>query len=812
MYLIVALSGWIGGISTMGRDIPVVGSSIIFICLILNFLFLISIVLKFSFHQQLWFKILNLICLSITCIILGMLFAEQALSKRLANRVTEVKNTEAIVYIKNINQLKQKDSLDHSSTLNNKIQQKIWVLNQGAEPVQWMAYVNAPESTLQLGHYYKIQGSVRPVHGYAVAGVFDQEKWRIQDNIAGIIQVSSYDEISESQVEYPYFIEQQKTWIARASLMVEQSRLNFRKLIDRQHFSHSGLILALLTGDQSLLNEAEQNRFKRLGISHLLAISGPHVLIFAGFFVCFLTLFINRFKPTLYLSIPKTYCMVLPFCLCVWGYTAFVGFEIPALRTFITVTLVALLLLIQQQLQSIKILLMSASLLLLYDPFSILSVAFWLSYGACFILIRIYQTISQQSAFHLHSRFQRIKFVLKVFVDSQWKIFIALFPLVIVIFKQISWVSPLSNLIAIPMLGTLIVPIDVMAAILSLFSKSLGIFMFNVADWGLSILNYLLNILDITIHAKLSWIAFTTSTIICIALAVFILFLPKYVIPKFWALICFFPAFLPFHRQESFELTVIDVGQGQAVLVQLPERNILIDTGGYYDENKFSIGEQIIVPYLTYKGISRLDQVILSHLDQDHSGAFSKISENIDIGEVYASERDERFRNDKFQFCYSGQHWDHGQVKIQILNPEKNSLSNTTDDRNEHSCVVYIQVPFSRGYQNFLIMGDAGWASEFQILQTYPDLKVDVLILGHHGSEHSSAYDFLEKLHPQLAIVSAGFNNRYQHPARMTLQRLQRLNIPLKSTIEKGSIHFTIKENGEMKIENYRDKWKWLKR
>jgi competence protein ComEC len=109
-------------------------------------------------------------------------------------------------------------------------------------------------------------------------------------------------------------------------------------------------------------------------------------------------------------------------------------------------------------------------------------------------------------------------------------------------------------------------------------------------------------------------------------------------------------------------------------------------------------------------------------------------------------------------------------------------------------------------------MGDAGWEAEYQLLKNYPDLKVDVLVLGHHGSKHSSAYDFLKQLKPKVAIASAGFNNRYGHPSQLTQQRLKELNIPLYSTANKGSIRFIQTQDQTVQLHFYRDQQRWLSR
>ena len=132
---------------------------------------------------------------------------------------------------------------------------------------------------------------------------------------------------------------------------------------------------------------------------------------------------------------------MLPFLSCVLLYTAFVGFEIPALRTLLMCSLVTAMLVMKQKLQGFALLIYSAALLLWFDPLSVLSAAFWLSYGACFILLRIYQSLSEQPRIDLN-RWQQLKHASKILIESQGKIFIALFPLVIVFFKQVAWIAP----------------------------------------------------------------------------------------------------------------------------------------------------------------------------------------------------------------------------------------------------------------------------------------------------------------------------------------------------------------------------------
>lgn len=815
MYLLILLIAWIIGIATMGhifneellsRSPYIHGLSLILICL--SFF-------RLKCLKKTGFQVFMLALISLSVFFLGQYYAQSALQKRLELRVTAVEESTQIVYIHKLNELNEFDGKQgvkqaaRVATLSSKAQMEILLYLKESTPSQ----------ALQLGQYYKVSGRIKPVHSYAMPHVFDQEKWLIQHNIMGSLQVKNIEKLTPAEVQaqgYANFVHRNSNGFNPMKIEVEKQRLNFRQYIQKSPLNHKGLLLALLTGDESLLSASVKTQFRTLGISHLLAISGPHVLIFAVMFCFVFNQIVARFCPHIFQRIPRPYLLILPFITCVMLYTAFVGFEIPALRTCLSVVLFSLALLLKQHIHALKLLLLSASLLLLLDPFSILSAAFWLSYGACFILIRVYQTmlIHQRASTELKLPSWRTKIgsFLKVLFESQWKVFLALFPVVVLIFQQISWIAPWVNLVAIPIIGLIVVPLEVIGACLSMIFEPLGWIFFSLADGALSFLFWVLNILQRVFQPQLTWLSLSGLSIFMLAIGIFILFLPRHVLPKSWAIICFIPLLINPKHEREFALTVLDVGQGQAIHVQIGQQQMLIDTGGYYDETKFSIGRQLMLPYLMAEGISSLDHVYLTHLDQDHAGAFADIAQVIQIQQVLSNERDQRFQQMNFNYCHAGQSTQYKGITLQVLAPEQANLAYAADHKNELSCVIYIQVPTLKGNQNFLIMGDTGWQTEYELLQKYPELKVDVLILGHHGSQHSSSYDFLQRLHPQLAIASAGFANRYHHPHPLVKARLAALSIPFVSTIEQGSIRFEMDKKGNMQQSAYRDTRQWLQR
>ncbi|MPS61464.1 DNA internalization-related competence protein ComEC/Rec2 [Acinetobacter sp.] len=805
----IILLGWVGGIALMGINLPLimqygkVGRALLLLAFIF-YLFKRSVFVSRPFLKAMY----SLLCAA-SLFVVGYQYAENALVERLQQREMDSKNLDIIVYI---NQL--------SEEKDNKVQQSAQVLNLSKDPVNWLLYLKNDNQSmlksnqeLQLGHYYRLSGKTKPAHSYATAGAFDQEKWFIQRNIMSgfivqYIEPLSLDEIY--RLGYQQHSREQQSFFNRFQINIEKLRLTFRHLLENSSLQQKGLILALLTGDESLLSDETQIQFKQLGIAHLLAISGPHVLIFAIMLSWSCHQVICRYYPQICLWKPKQVLMAIPCCFGVLIYTAFVGFEIPALRTLLSVFIFISFILLKQPLKPFALLIYSASLLLLMDPFSVLSAGFWLSYGACFILLRIYQTIVQIPDQHFLSLRSKMIFMTKVLIESQGKIFIALSPLTLLFFQQISWIAPLTNIVAVPIVGGIIVPLNILAACIWFIVKPFGNMLFYFNDILLSILLSCLGLLE-KLSLPLQGISLTPLALFAVSLGILILFLPKGILPKTWGMLCCLPLIVVNKTNQPIQLHILDVGQGQAIFLQQPEQNWLIDTGGSYDEKIFSIGQNVVVPFLRQQGVKRLDRVVLSHLDQDHSGAFPFIQQEIPVKQVLSNEQSSTTLKQPFQYCHQGQQWQYPELDIQILWPKEKDLAFVHSQQNQYSCVVYLHFKGISDYQNFLIMGDAGWEAEYELLKDYPSLKVDVLVLGHHGSKHSSAYDFLATLKPKLAIASAGFDNRYGHPSQEVINRLKALHIPLKSTVEQGTLSFVL-ENQKMILHNRRFERLWLRR
>lgn len=256
------------------------------------------------------------------------------------------------------------------------------------------------------------------------------------------------------------------------------------------------------------------------------------------------------------------------------------------------------------------------------------------------------------------------------------------------------------------------------------------------------------------------------------------------------------------------EVTMIDVAQGDSILLRdIKGKTILIDVGGklsFDNKEEWQIrqtdsnAEKTLIPYLKSRGIHRIDQLVLTHTDTDHIGDMEVVAQHFQIGEVLVSPGSLtvpdfvnrlKLMKVKVRVIRAGERLPMMGSYLQVLYP-----SETGDGGNNDSLVLYGKLLD----KNFLFTGDLEEAGESSLIEHYPQLPVDVLKAGHHGSKGSSSEVFLDHIQPKLALLSAGKNNRYKHPHQETLERLEERNIHSLRTDEDGAIRFLGLNNWEI--------------
>ena len=231
------------------------------------------------------------------------------------------------------------------------------------------------------------------------------------------------------------------------------------------------------------------------------------------------------------------------------------------------------------------------------------------------------------------------------------------------------------------------------------------------------------------------------------------------------------------------KITLLDVGQGLAVVVQTSKHTLVFDTGPQFSQN-FDTGAAVIVPFIRQKNIRKLDILIVSHKDNDHRGGLHSIQQELNVVRLISS-YDEKGSKP----CYAGQRWIWDGVLFEMLNP---SQSETYSKRNNASCVLKV----STGGESVLLSADIEIKAEKRLVDKhYEKLKSTYLVAPHHGSKTSSSVRFLDAVDPEYILIPVGYKNRYRMPHSDVLQRYTDRKIPAIETHRSGAISVNIGQN-----------------
>ncbi|HMU88851.1 MAG TPA: DNA internalization-related competence protein ComEC/Rec2, partial [Agitococcus sp.] len=420
-----------------------------------------------------------------------------------------------------------------------------------------------------------------------------------------------------------------------------QIRQQFQQLFAEQ--ANAGVVLALLTGDRALVADQAWDLYATTGISHLMAISGPHVLLAASAVTWLIMQLLMRFYPRIFLTIPKSQ-LIWPLLLMVavaYGFLA--GLSLPTLRTLMMLAGLTLLIGNRQEWPVLKIWLLALTMVLLWQPLTVHSVSLWLSFVAVGLLF--FWSGMQQKQEHKITQF----------IKLQLWITLALTPITLALFAQVSWVSPMANLLAIPWVGFVIVPLALLGLLSGVFSASLQSFCWWLAVQAVNGLNGYLSWWAAISFAKQSYVLSLLS-IGFFMFMVMLWLLPRQISPRYLSLFFFLPLFYrwPSLAKGEAQLSVLDVGQGLSVLIQTQKHQLLYDTGA-----NTSAGERIINPYLHYMGVKKLDALMISHNDKDHTGGADAVFRQFIPQQLWYSAKPQGYQPPQtiHHECYAGQSW-----------------------------------------------------------------------------------------------------------------------------------------------------------
>jgi len=535
-------------------------------------------------------------------------------------------------------------------------------------------------------------------------------------------------------------------------------------------------VRALALGDTRGLADPDWETLRATGLTHLIAISGFHVGLVAGFFALAVAA-LWWLLPGLGRRLPRPQAAACGALLGAAGYAAVAGFALPTVRTVLMIAVVVLARLWRRPLGVADALGLAAIALLLADPLAVLAAGFWLSFaGVAWLAWCLPQTPAQP--------------LLRGFVSAQWVATLGLLPLTAILFGQASLAGPLANLVAIPWWSLVVVPLALVGTGLEALQAGWGGPAWRLAAWCFDLSWPLFQWLA-SARLALWWLPEARWFALPLALlAAFWLLLPRGVPGKSLAVLLLLPLLWPDRRLPapgSFELVVLDVGQGTSVLVRTAHHSVLYDTGPAMPEG-FDAGERVVAPALHALGVRRLDAVVVSHGDADHAGGLESVLRRFRSGALFAA-RDAGV--DGAAACIAGTQWQVDGVRFRFLHPD----AHFPPMRNESSCVM--RVESAQG--SALLAGDIGAVVERMLVHDQPSsLRSDVVLLAHHGSDKSSDPAFVAAAQARLAIASSGHGNRFGHPHPRVMQRWAEAGAATADTARDGAIRIRIGDDAHI--------------
>jgi competence protein ComEC len=607
--------------------------------------------------------------------------------------------------------------------------------------------VSIPE--IHAGERWALTVRLKRPHGTVNPHGFDVEAWLLQNELRATGYVRADDESHRVDA----FAARATDYVARAR---ESIRANILRALDGRPYA--GVIAALAIGDERAIPDEQWRLFNRTGIGHLISISGLHITFFAAL-IGGLAYALWRLSHALTLRLPARKAAAVAGVIAAFAYVLLAGFEVPAQRTLYMLAVAAIGLWLGRPGTASTVWLWALAVVLAWDPWAALTPGFWLSFGAVGLLLyigvgRIGEVPKWRDA-----------------LRAQAAITLGLIPLMLVLFQQISIVAPLANAVAIPVVTFIVVPLT-LASIVVPWDLLL-----ILAHQTFAAIALLLDGLSATPAAVWQQHAPGLFAAIAGVLGVLWLLAPRGVPGRWLGFAWLAPLFVVVPIAPAlgaFQVTVLDVGQGLSVLVQTHSHSLLYDTGPRYTESA-DAGNRIIAPMLRANGVARLDGLIVSHQDSDHSGGALSLLQTVPVDWVASSLGSDhaivRRRVDAGEAawpCLAGQRWTWDSVEFVMLHPVEASYANAKVKSNDLSCVLRV----SNSAGSALLTGDIEARTEAELVRREPmRLRSDLLVVPHHGSKTSSTSAFIASVRPEVAAFTPGYLNRFNHPRPEIVER-----------------------------------------
>ena len=636
-----------------------------------------------------------------------------------------------------------------------------------------------PVPAIVAGERWRVVVRLKRPHGTVNPHGFDVEAWLLENGL----RATGYVRPDERNAR-------QDAFAGRASDYIQRARENIRAriLAALPDAPYAGVIVALTIGEERAIPETQWRIFNRTGIGHLISISGLHVTVFATL-AGGLAFALARRSARLTTRIPARKVAAAVGVFFATVYVLLAGAGVPAVRTLLMLLVAAIGLVLARPGTTAVIWLWALVAVLAWDPWAGLTPGFWLSFGAVGVLL--YAGVGRLTSPPPLSRLARVARMLRAGARAQAVVTAALVPGTLALFQQVSLVSPIANAFAIPVVTFGVVPLALSAIVLPFDAP------WQAAHAVFAALMIPLDALAAAPaaawqqHAPPGWA-------VAVALAgVAWLVAPRGVPGRALGFIALFPLFVVQPAPPApgtFRMTVLDVGQGLAVVVETHRHALVYDTGPRYTDEA-DAGGRIVAPFLRAGGIRHVSGMIVTHQDSDHSGGALTLLQTVPVDWLASSLPPEHAilarraaDGGPMLRCEAGQHWTWDDVHFAVLQPTAAHYAAPRPKPNDLSCVVRID----SNHGSALLTGDLEARGELELVRRDPSaLKTDVLLVPHHGSRTSSTTAFIAAVAPEIAAYTPGYRNRFGHPRPDVVARYDEAGVRSFRTDFDGALTFT---------------------
>ena len=619
-----------------------------------------------------------------------------------------------------------------------------------------------PPDTIAFGDVWELELRLRRPRGNLNPGSFDYEAWLFRAGIGAT----------------GYVVAGRRNVRLHAGMLGPIERVRQRVVTRLTQLpldsGNVAVLAAISVGARHLLGRDQWERYARTGTSHLMAISGLHISLAAGG-----AYILSSIVTGLILRRGNYHATATATALCVAAvYGGMSGLALPAQRATVMIALLAAAVVRRRQPRPITILAASCVLLTVLSPTATMAPGFKLSFAAVLILIWLARRMARIRQRSWHARLSGAVCQLGA---VQVLLLLGLMPLTAGIFGRVSLVAPAINLIAVPVFSFVTVPFTLGGIVLDGPLEPVGDRLLLIASWSVGAVESLIEIAADWPGAASDVAELQRGGRLCLLMPLLWAALPPGWPGRGLAWLGLLALVVHEPRRPApgcLEIEVLDVGQGLSIVLRDAEHVLLYDTGPAFRGGR-SMAEAVVLPHLASRGIDRIDTLIISHADLDHAGGVRPLLQGMETGTILAGEALPGLSS-TYQLCRTDAEWVSGGIRFRIVHPVEGSAV----EGNDASCVLLAE---TGGYR-LLVSGDIERVAEDSLVARDALPRVTVAIVPHHGSLTSSSEAFVDVLRPELAIVSAGYRNRWGFPKDDVVERWRAAGARVLGTAESGAI------------------------